>query len=76
MVLGELAATSRNDPGCVAYSFNVDIEDMNTFRSVEMWASQEEMEAHMQTPHVGAAIAAAPDLLAAELKIDNYTVAS
>ncbi len=73
-MLAQLAAASRNDPGCISYSFHVDIEDPTTFRSIEMWESEDQMNAHMQTPHIGAAIAAAPDLLATELQIDSYPV--
>lgn len=75
-MLAQLAAVSRNDPGCLSYSFHVDIEDPTTFRSIEMWESQEHLDAHMQTPHVGAAVAGAPDLLAADIQIDSYPVSA
>ena len=75
-MLAQLAAASRNDPGCISYSFHVDIEDPTTFRSIEMWESEDQMNAHMQTPHVGEAIAGAPDLLSADLQIDSYPVSS
>lgn len=75
-MLAQLAAVSRNDPGCISYAFHVDIEDPTTFRSIEMWDSQDQLDAHMQTPHVGAAIAGAPDLLDADIQIDSYSVSA
>lgn len=75
-LLRELAAASRGDAGCLSYTFARDLDDPNVFRSFETWESKEAAEAHMQTPHIAAALAAAPSLVAAELEITEYAVSS
>ncbi len=35
--LAKASVTSREDPGCLAYSFQADVEDGNAFTSIERW---------------------------------------
>ncbi len=49
--LREVTEFSRNDKGCVAYTWAEDLEHPNTFRFFECWASQELFDAHMAAPH-------------------------
>jgi len=46
-----MAATSREEPGCLDYRFAVDIDDPLVVRIFEQWASAEALDAHFATPH-------------------------
>lgn len=63
--LTKLAAASREEEGCVSYALHVSRADPSTFITIEQWQSQEHLDAHMQTPHVAEAFAAAGEHLAA-----------
>ena len=47
-----LAAT-RQEPGCLTYSYAVDIEDRGLVRIYEEWESRPHLEAHFRQPHMG-----------------------
>ena len=49
--LVEITALSKNDPGCVDYSWAEDLEEPNVFRFFECWESQELFDAHVAAPH-------------------------
>lgn len=72
--LGALAEASREDDGCRAYSFNQDVEEPTTFRSVEVWDGQAQVDAHMGTPHVASAIETLTPHLTAEIDIQHHVV--
>lgn len=67
--LRELAAATHGEQGCILYSVQRGLAEPDTFVTVEKWHSQEDLDAHLQTPHVAAAIGAATPLLARELQI-------
>ncbi len=50
--LAKASVTSRDDPGCLAYSFQADVEDANAFTSIEHWESRGHLDAHLASPHV------------------------
>lgn len=75
-VLTELSAASRQDEGCISYDFYAAIEDRDVFCSVEAWESAEAAAAHMQQPHVAAALDRAGDLLADAPTIMMHEVAN
>jgi len=56
--LKALAAPSREEDGCLSYELYVSIAEPGTFVTVEQWTSQEDLDAHMASPHLAAAIAA------------------
>jgi quinol monooxygenase YgiN len=62
--LTELVEPTRSEPGCLSYSLLVSAADPATFITVETWRSQADLDAHLQTPHVQQALAAAGDHLA------------
>jgi len=70
--LTKAAVASREEEGCLSYSFHVDLENVDNYVSVETWKDQESMDAHFTTPHVAELLALAPDLLAGELSINTY----
>ena len=47
----EMAATSRDEPGCIDYRFAIDIDDPLVVQIVEQWESAEALDAHFATPH-------------------------
>jgi quinol monooxygenase YgiN len=49
---------TRAEPGCVAYSYSVDVLDPNLLHVAEEWSSEDAIDAHMRSPHMGALFAA------------------
>jgi quinol monooxygenase YgiN len=49
--LAEVTACSRQDEGCLEYTWAEDLESPNTFRFFECWESQAHLEAHLGQPH-------------------------
>lgn len=72
-ILMELVAQSRQEPGCVTYELYQQAATPHVFQTVEQWEDKAAADAHMTTPHVGAAIAAAGPLFAAPPEILAYT---
>ncbi|WP_249012009.1 putative quinol monooxygenase [Conexibacter sp. DBS9H8] len=56
---------TRAEAGCLAYELFRSAADPLSFVTVERWRSQEDLDAHMQTPHIAAALQAAGDAFAA-----------
>lgn len=62
--LRSLVEPSRRDPGCLQYDLHVSVETPGEFLFYENWATRAEWQAHMETPHLTAWIARAPELVA------------
>ena len=73
-VLLHLIEPTRQEPGCLRYQLLHNAADPTDFTFVEEWADATALEAHFTTPHVQAAFAQAPPLIAMELDIRRYTV--
>ena len=71
--LGELAAATRQEPGCLAYDVFESAAAPGVFVTVERWTDQAALDAHMQTAHVAAAFAAAGEALAGDVAIHPLT---
>ena len=71
--LTELAGRTRGEAGCVSYELFQRADKPHVFRTVEEWRTQADVDAHMKTPHVAAAVASAGPLFAAPLEIVSYT---
>ena len=56
---------TRQEPGCLAYDLYQSAAAPGVFVTVERWTDQAALDAHMQSPHVAAAFAAADGALAA-----------
>ncbi len=69
VVLEALVEPTRAEAGCVRYELWQDLDRAERFFFVEEWASREAVDAHLGTEHVQSALAAFPDLLAAELDL-------
>lgn len=71
--LAELVSASQSDAGCNSYELFESAAAPGTFFTIENWASQSDMDAHMGTPHVAAAFAVAGDHVAAAPAIHPLT---
>lgn len=67
--LAELAAASRGDAGCLGYEIYESSATPGTFVTIEEWATQGDLDAHMTQPHVGEAFKVAGPLLVGEVAI-------
>lgn len=63
-LLSELVAGTRTESGCLAYELFRSAVDPTVFVTIETWQGQEDLDAHMTTPHVQQAFAAAGEHLA------------
>src|ERR1700733_1503849 len=59
--LRELVAASKNDQGCLSYDLFVSESVPGTFITIEKWQSQEDIDAHMASPHIAKVITVAGD---------------
>lgn len=60
-----LVEPTRAEAGNRGYTLYVSAVDPTVFVTVELWASQADLDAHMTTPHIGAALQIATEHLAA-----------
>lgn len=70
--IGPLTAETRREEGCVSYDWAQSVESPGTFYSVEVWRSREDLDAHMGTEHVKAALAGLPDMLGGQPKLVGF----
>ena len=75
-VLASLAASSRSEAGCSSYAFYGDVEDPDSFVSIETWDQQSSLDAHMQQPHTQVALGRLGDLLTGAPTITVHDIAS
>ena len=73
--LATCATASRTDPGCQSYAFWTDVENLDSYASIETWDSQADLDAHMKTPHVAALFAAIGEHVAGAPVVTTYDVA-
>jgi quinol monooxygenase YgiN len=43
---------TRAEPGCIAYTFAMDLEEPGLIRVFEKWRSRADLDAHFKTPHM------------------------
>jgi quinol monooxygenase YgiN len=67
--LAVLATASRGHQGCVSYDLFESAASPGTFVTVESWDSRDDLDAHMQTPDIASALAAADGHLAGEIAV-------
>jgi len=66
MAAREVAAATRGDRGCLAYSFAADVEDPDRILSIELWADRAALDEHMGHAHTEEFLRVAPGLVAGE----------
>lgn len=72
LLLGMLEPT-RKEAGCIRYELINNRANPAEFLFVEEWASQEAINAHMETPHLQGLVVNASPLLAVPLDVQFYT---
>ncbi|MEO7069320.1 MAG: putative quinol monooxygenase [Nostocoides sp.] len=63
--LQALATATRQEEGCMSYDLKVASDQPTVFVTVERWRGAEDLAAHMQAPHLLAALESAGPYLAA-----------
>ena len=71
--LRELVEATQAEDGCVSYDLYESGSAPGTFVTVERWRDAASLEAHMTTPHVAAAFAAAAGGLSGDVAIHPLT---
>ena len=71
-----LVAATREEEGSVAYDLYESASSPGTFVTIERWRSQADFESHMQTPHLGEAVAAAEGHIVGDIAIHPLTPVS
>jgi quinol monooxygenase YgiN len=61
--LSALVQPTQAEAGCVSYGLFRSVSDPSVFITIETWRSQEDLDAHMRTPHIAQALRAAGDSL-------------
>jgi quinol monooxygenase YgiN len=64
-----LAEASRRHQGCTDYRLLESAAAPGTFVTIESWSSQEDVDAHMQTPDIATALGAAEGHLGGDIAI-------
>ncbi len=71
-----VAAATRADRGCLAYSFAADVEDPDRILSIEIWADQAALDEHMRHEHTQEFLRTAPGLVAGDPVMSFHEVAA
>jgi quinol monooxygenase YgiN len=61
--LTALVRPTRAEAGCISYGLYRSTSDASAFITIETWRSQDDLDAHMATPHIAQALQAAGDSL-------------
>lgn len=67
-------AQTRGAPGCIEYTFAVDVTDPNMFHNIEAWSGREALEAHMKSDVMQAAFAEVATLRVLTRDVTAYEV--
>ena len=70
------AHRARTEQGCTSYAFSADLEDPNSFVSVETWDERADLDRHMATPELAELLGALPPLLTGEPTITVHEVSA
>jgi quinol monooxygenase YgiN len=74
--MAAMIAASRDEPGCIAYSFAEDLLEPGLIRIFEVFADETARLAHAQSPHMAAWRACWAEHGIGERRITRYDVAS
>jgi quinol monooxygenase YgiN len=71
--LAELVAATRAEEGCLEYDAFESTATPGVFVTVESWRSQEDLDAHMVTPHIAKAFEVLGGVLDGDVAIHPLT---
>lgn len=72
----EMQEATREEEGCISYTFSADLADAGVFRIFEEWKSPEALGVHFRSPHMAKFQAAVAGLGVKEMKVQRYEIAS
>ena len=67
-----LIEPTRAEPGNISYQLLASLDDERDFTFIEEYRDGDALDAHMNTPHVQAAMAAMPELVDGDLDLRTY----
>jgi len=67
-------AQTRGTPGCIEYTFAIDVNDPNMFHNIEAWSGREALEAHMKSATMQEAFAEVATLRVLTREVTAYEV--
>jgi quinol monooxygenase YgiN len=67
-----LIAATREEPGCLAYTFAEDLGEPGLIHILERWADEAALDAHNKTAHLAAFMGALPTLGLTALRLARY----
>ena len=50
--ISKMETASREEPGCIDYTFSVELNDSGVIRITEKWQTLDDLKAHFETPHM------------------------
>jgi quinol monooxygenase YgiN len=71
-----VAAASREEDGCISYRLYEDTEAANEFVFVEEWDSNEALQRHFASPHIGEFMRLIPAAIVGSPDVKFHTIAS
>ena len=67
-----LLGPTHAEPGCTLYALHQGADDPRRFAFIERWASREELDAHLKSPHVGQLLTRVEELFGDSADIVAY----
>ena len=52
--IGAMEEASREEKGCLDYTFSIELNNPNVLRITEKWSSLDDLKAHFETSHMAA----------------------
>ena len=71
-----MMAASQAEDGCFEYAYSQDLTDPGMIRVTERWRDRAALDAHFQTPHMGAWRQALSSLRFLDRQVTAYEIAS
>lgn len=72
----EMIEATRQEPGCIAYTFSADLADPGTFHLFEQWESQEALDSHFKAPHMAKFQGLMGGFGLRDMQVQRYVIAS
>ncbi len=72
--IASMEAASRDEAGCLDYTFSTELNNPAVMRITEKWENIEALQAHFQTPHMQAFQASMGERPPASLDVKFYQV--
>ena len=73
-LLQELVEPTRKEARCITYDLLQNVQDPSDFTFVEEWTSEEALERHLSTKHIGQCRAQIPDHIIGSGDIRTYRI--